>query len=57
MSGKEIIFEKAGAVATIIFNRPEVHNALNSAMVDGLERALNTVQADQSIRCVILTGA
>ncbi len=57
MSGKEIIVKREKGIATIIFNRPDVHNALNSAMVDGLERALDEIDADQGIRCVILTGA
>lgn len=57
MSGKEIILKREKGIATIIFNRPDVHNALNSAMVDGLERAFDEIDADQAIRCVILTGA
>ncbi len=57
MSAQEIVFEKDQAFATITFNRPDVHNALNSAMVDGLEKALDEIEEDKDIRCVILTGA
>ena len=57
MSGQEIIFEKDQALATVTFNRPEVHNALNTAMVDGLEQALDEIEQDRQIRCLILTGA
>jgi len=57
MSAKEIVFEKDQAIATITFNRPEVHNALNDAMVDGLEKALDGIERDKDIRCLILTGA
>ncbi|MGD8229312.1 MAG: enoyl-CoA hydratase-related protein [Desulfobacteraceae bacterium] len=57
MSAQEIILEKDQAIATIVFNRPEVHNALNAAMVDGLDKALDEIEADKNIRCLILTGA
>jgi enoyl-CoA hydratase len=57
MSAQEIVFEKDQAIAKITFNRPEVHNALNAAMVDGLEKALDEIERDKDIRCLILTGA
>ncbi|MGD8983300.1 MAG: enoyl-CoA hydratase-related protein [Desulfobacteraceae bacterium] len=57
MSAQEIVFEKDQAVATITFNRPEVHNALNAPMVDGLAKALDEIEGDKDIRCLILTGA
>ncbi|MFH1349998.1 MAG: enoyl-CoA hydratase-related protein [Pseudomonadota bacterium] len=57
MTGQEIILKKENGIATITFNRPEVHNALNTAMVDGLERALDEIEKDPTVRCVILTGA
>lgn len=57
MAGDEIILKKEEGLATITFNRPEVHNALNTAMVDGLERALDDIEEDGDIRCLIVTGA
>ncbi len=57
MPGQEIIFKKEGGIGLITFNRPEVHNALNTAMVDGLEKALEEIQADKDILCIILSGA
>ena len=57
MSAQEIVFKKDQAFATITFNRPDVHNALNTAMVNGLEKALDEIEQDKNIRCVILTGA
>jgi enoyl-CoA hydratase len=57
MSAQEIVFEKDRAIATITFNRPQVHNALNAAMVDGLDKALDEIERDKDIRCLILTGA
>jgi len=57
MPGKEIILKRANGIATVTFNRPEVHNALNNAMADGLEKVLNEIEEDESIRCLIITGA
>jgi enoyl-CoA hydratase len=56
MSAQEIIFERDQRVATITFNRPEVHNALNTAMVDSLERALDEIEGNKDFGCLILTG-
>jgi len=57
MSGNELIFKKEDGIATIVFNRPDVHNAFNSAMADGLEGALDEIEKDQETRAVILTGS
>jgi 2-(1,2-epoxy-1,2-dihydrophenyl)acetyl-CoA isomerase len=47
---------REGAVLTITLNRPEVLNALNRSVHDGLRRALEQAQ-DPAIRSVIVTGA
>lgn len=57
MSGKELIVKKEDAVATIIFNRTEVHNALNAPMVAQLSEAIDDIETDNAIRVVVLTGA
>lgn len=57
MTGNEIILEKGKKIAMLTFNRPDVRNALNSAMVEGVEQALDEVQNDSQIRGLILTGA
>jgi 2-(1,2-epoxy-1,2-dihydrophenyl)acetyl-CoA isomerase len=46
-----------GAVATITLNRPKVLNALDGAMVDGLEAVLERIEASADLRVVVLTGA
>jgi len=46
----------AGAVATIRLNRPDALNALNSTMLHELVGALDALEADDSVRCVVLTG-
>jgi enoyl-CoA hydratase len=46
-----------GAVATIGLNRPDALNALNSTMVREIVGALDALEADDSVRCVVLTGS
>jgi 2-(1,2-epoxy-1,2-dihydrophenyl)acetyl-CoA isomerase len=46
-----------GPIARITFNRPKARNAINSAMVLQMGEFLGEVAADESIRCVVLTGA
>jgi len=53
----ELIFRKEKAAGIIFFNRPEVHNAVNQAITEGLERALDKVEEDREIRTLVLTGA
>jgi 2-(1,2-epoxy-1,2-dihydrophenyl)acetyl-CoA isomerase len=52
----EVLTSRDGAVLTIPLNRPEVYNAINRAMHDGLAAALADA-ADPAIRAVVLTGA
>ena len=44
-------------VATLIMNRPEARNAMSGSMMAALQEALPRLAADQSVRCVVLTGA
>ena len=57
MSPEPVILEKSQRIATLTFNRPEVHNAMNVDMAAGLERALDDLEADREVRALILTGA
>ena len=50
-------FERDGAVATATINRPETRNALKMADLAALEDVLAEVEADRSIRALVLTGA
>jgi 2-(1,2-epoxy-1,2-dihydrophenyl)acetyl-CoA isomerase len=47
---------REGAVLTITLNRPDVLNALNRSVHDGLHRALEEAR-DESVRAVVITGA
>ncbi len=43
-------------IAVVTLNRPEVRNALNTAVLEGLAEALARFAADDAIRAVVLTG-
>ena len=53
----ETIFEQAGAVASLTFNRPEARNAMTWAMYDALIDACEQVDRDERVRVFILRGA
>lgn len=46
-----------GPIATITIDRPEKLNALTPAMLEALEATLGTIEADEAIRVVVVTGA
>ena len=52
----EVLISRDGAVLTITLNRPDVYNAINRALHEGLAAALAEA-ADPEIRAVVLTGA
>ena len=47
----------AQGVATVTLNRPEVGNAYNAAVLDGLITGLTRLAADKSVRCLVIRGA
>ena len=51
-----IEIERAGTVATLWMNRPEVHNAFNAQVIDELSAACRELDADPTIRVVVLAG-
>lgn len=56
MEESNILVEKEGHIATITLNRPKALNALNSALMNELADALEAFDADDEVRCVVLTG-
>ncbi|MGE3648594.1 MAG: enoyl-CoA hydratase-related protein, partial [Reyranellaceae bacterium] len=46
----------ARGVATVTLNRPEVNNAYNGALIDGLLQALDTLDREAGLRAVVLRG-
>ena len=57
MSDPAVLYAAEGGVATITLNRPDVLNALNDALMAGLNDALARASSDDSVRAVIVTGA
>lgn len=47
----------AGGVCTLTLNRPAQFNAINRAMLDAMQTALDAIAADESVRVVVLAGA
>jgi enoyl-CoA hydratase/carnithine racemase len=56
MSDDLIKVERADGVATIRLDNPPV-NAVSVRLLNGLHAALDDVEADAAIRCIILTGS
>jgi enoyl-CoA hydratase len=57
MSYETILYEGAGAVATITLNRPERLNTIVPPMPDELEDAVIAANRDREVRVIILRGA
>ena len=53
----QILVDKADGVATITLNRPEKMNAYTRIMGEEIMAAMDDIDADDSVRAVIFTGA
>jgi enoyl-CoA hydratase len=51
------LVEQEGHTLVVTMNRPEARNALSGEMMDGMREAWDRVNADDSVRAAILTGA
>lgn len=47
----------ADGVGTIVFGRPDVLNAFNDELGSGVLEAVHQASADESVRCIVLTGS
>jgi 2-(1,2-epoxy-1,2-dihydrophenyl)acetyl-CoA isomerase len=56
-SYEQIAVQREGAVLTITLNRPNRLNAITMRLWDELEDAAQAASQDESVRCVVLTGA
>jgi naphthoate synthase len=56
-SYEDILFEKAGGVAKISINRPDVHNAFRPTTLRELRDAFSKARDDLEVAAIILTGA
>jgi enoyl-CoA hydratase len=52
-----VLYNVDGPVATVTMNRPQVANAQDTALIDGLDRAFDRAGADDDVRVVVLCGA
>jgi len=52
-----IDYEKQGNLAVITINRPDARNAVNTAVAQGIEEAIDKLEADDDVWVGILTGA
>ena len=52
-----ILFEKMDAVGKITLNRPEKYNSFVREMALSLQNILANCESDDSIRCILITGA
>ncbi len=52
-----VLTEDQGAVRILTINRPDVRNAIDMPLRIALREALETADADSSVRAIVLTGA
>lgn len=57
MSYETILKEIRGRVALITLNRPQALNALNAQLINELNHALDELERDPDIGCIVLTGS
>lgn len=57
MSYSTILTEIKGRVALLTLNRPEALNALNAQLISELNHALDELERDHGIGCIVLTGS
>jgi len=57
MNFENILINQQNNIAVVTINRPSQLNALNKQTINELHEALSALNADQEIRCVVLTGA
>jgi enoyl-CoA hydratase len=57
VAGNDVVFKKHGAVAHITVNREGAYNALNSAILNRLEKIFSDLEGDKEVIVVVITGA
>ena len=55
-SYENILLAVDGPVATVTLNRPQALNALNAPLLGELVDALTKLDADEAVRCIVITG-
>jgi methylglutaconyl-CoA hydratase len=57
MAEAPVVVTQDGAVATVMLNRPEKRNALDTPTVVGVKAAMAELGSDPAVRVIVLTGA
>jgi len=55
--GGDILVRRDGAIATVVFNRPRVRNAISFAMWGEIARVTEGLAKDDSVRAIVYRGA
>lgn len=56
MANDEVLLQREGPIARIVFNRPRRLNAIDLATAEAFDAACAAVQADPAVRVVVLRG-
>jgi enoyl-CoA hydratase len=57
MTFDTLLLSVTDGIATITLNRPEALNALNNALMNDMTACLSGLEADASVKCIIITGS
>ena len=57
MSYASLITESKNQVGVIRFNRPDVHNALSTTMLEDIAMAVEAFDNDDSVRAIVLCSS
>lgn len=52
-----VLLETKNQVSTLTLNRPDVHNAFNEELIEGIHQAMKHLAQDPETRVVIITGS
>ena len=55
-TGTDVAIERYEAVGVVRMNRPERRNALSPAVMEQLADAIGDLDADESVRCIVIAG-
>ena len=53
----DVLVERDGAIATVVFNRPQMRNAINFAMWTEIARVTTALGDDEDVRAIVYRGA
>lgn len=53
----DLVVDKGGAIATLVLNRPQSHNAINMGMYQALPGIVDSLEQDPDVKLVVLRGA